>query len=509
MKKTALIIMLITIFVKISGFAREILLSFYYGASEISDAYFISITISGTVFSFIGVAISTSFIPMYSNISSQKNNTLADRFTSNVLNLILLLCLILVIIAVSFTDPLVRLFASGFKGETFELAVLFTRVAVLGIFFSGIMFLFNSYLQIKNNFVIPALMAIPQNIIIVLSIILSSKSNVIYLAIGTTLAVVIQVFLTIPFVKRRNFRYNFILDFRDGNIKKMIFLSLPIILGVSINEINVLVDRTIASQVAIGGVSALNYANRLILFIQGIFVMSIVTVMYPMISKMSSEGNLEGLKKSVSESINSVNLLVVPITVGFLMFSNQIISILFGRGAFNEEAIVLTSSALFFYSIGIVGIGLREVLSRVFYSLQDTKTPMINAAISLFINIILNLILSKYLGIGGLALATSVSAIIGVLLLFRSLKIKVVDIRLKGIGTTFIKVVIASVIMGIISKSIYANLLINHGLTVSLFSSVLVAIITYFVLIYFMKIDVFYTLIDSLKRKIFKRGNIS
>src|SRR5699024_3854161 len=173
-----------------------------------------------------------------------------------------------------------------------------------------------------------------------------------------------------------------------------------------------LVDRTIASRVVEGGITALNYANRLNGFIQGIFVLSISTALYPMISKMAAENNMQGLKKSVAEAISGINLLVIPATVGSMVFAEPVVMLLFGRGAFDSNAISLTTAALFYYSIGMLGFGLREVLSRAFYSLQDTKTPAINAAIAVVINIVLNIVLSKFMGIGGLALATSISAIV-------------------------------------------------------------------------------------------------
>jgi len=184
----------------------------------------------------------------------------------------------------------------------------------------------------------------------------------------------------------------------------MVYIALPVIIGVSVNQINVLVDRTIASRVAEGGITALNYASRLNGFVQGIFVLSITTALYPMISKMVAESNMEGLKKSVSEAISGINLLVIPATVGSMIFAEPVVMLLFGRGKFDVEAIAMTSAALFFYSLGMLGFGLREVLSRAFYSLQDTKTPAINATIAVVMNIIPNIILSKYMGIGGLAL---------------------------------------------------------------------------------------------------------
>ena len=123
-----------------------------------------------------------------------------------------------------------------------------------------------------------------------------------------------------------------------------------------------------------------------------------------------------------------------------MIFSKEIVSLLFGKGAFPQEAISMTGNALFYYSVGMIAFGLRDILSRGFYALQDTKTPMINATVAVVLNIVLNIILSKYLGIGGLALATSISAIVGKGLLFITLRRKIGGFGLKEISKSFIKI---------------------------------------------------------------------
>jgi len=176
------------------------------------------------------------------------------------------------------------------------------------------------------------------------------------------------------------------------------------------------------------------------------------TAMYPMMSKMAAEHNMIGFKKSLKEVVSSIIVLVMPVTIGAMIFADPVVKLLFGRGAFNSEATSMTSYALLFYSVGMIGFGLREVLSRAFYSMQDTRTPMINASIGVGLNIILNLILSKYLGIGGLALATSIAAIFTTGLMFISLRKKIGPFGMKRISISFLKILFASLVMGLIAK---------------------------------------------------------
>ena len=240
-----------------------------------------------------------------------------------------------------------------------------------------------------------------------------------------------QLVLCIPFLRKTGYTHRRFLDFRDRDMKEMIFIALPVIVGTAVNEINVLVNRTLASGIAEGGISALNYANRLNGFVQGLFVVSVTTVLYPMISRMAAEGNMKSLKAYLAEAISMVNLFVIPATAGAMVFAREIVTLLFGRGAFTVEAVNMTASSLFYYSLGMVAFGLRDVLTRAFYALQDTRTPMINATIAVVINIVLNIVMSRFLGIGGLALATSISGIISALLMFVTLRKKIGPFGLK------------------------------------------------------------------------------
>jgi putative peptidoglycan lipid II flippase len=490
--------MFLTIITKILSFAREVVLSYFYGASAISDAYLISMTIPGIIFSLVGVAINRTYIPIFSNIIKNQNEKEGNIFTNNIINFFIIFCTAMFLIGFLFAEQIVKLFASGFEGESLFLAVNFTKITLFGIYFTTISHILISYLQIKNKFIVPALISVPFNIIIILSIIFSTK-NLYLLAVGVVIAIFSQLLVLLFTSFKNGFKYNFLFKPKDENFKKLIYLSLPIILGSSITQINVLVDRTIASRIVVGGISALNYATRLNNFVLGIFVLSITTVMYPSISKMAAENKFKEFKISLVEVIGIINLLLVPITIGSMIFATPIVQLLFGRGAFSDKAIYLTSQGLIFFSVGMVGFGIKDVLTRALYSLQDTKTPMIIASIAITINIILNIILSNFLGIGGLALATSISAIISTILLFICLRRKIGPFGIKRLVISFVKMLIASLIMGIASKMLYNFLLLHFNGNVSLFLAILFGAFLYFLIILFTKVDEFHIVIQGIK----------
>jgi len=501
MKKTAVIIMFITIFSKIFGFLRDIVLSYFYGASSISDVYLVALAVPTLIFSFIGTGIATGYIPMFSKIVQGEGAEEGNKYTNNLINTILAICTVLIILGLMFTSQIVKVFASGFTGETLRLAVKFTRISLIGMYFSGIMYVFTGYLQIKGSYYIPALIGFPLNFFTILSIYLSYKTDIMVLAVGSVIAIAFQLILLVPFVYKKGYKYRFIFNIRNEYIIKMAYIALPVIIGVSVDQINTIVDKTIASGIAVGGISALNYASKLNWFIQGLFVTSLSTVMYPIISKMAAERDMVGLKKSVAEAVSSVSLLIIPAAFGFMIFAEPITTLLFGRGAFDAAAIEMTSTALFFYSIGMIGVGLREIISKAFYSLQDTKTPMINATIAMFLNIILNLILSRYMGIGGLALATSISALFCTGLLIISFRKKVGPLGLKSLSITALKILFASSIMSILAKTVFTYLTLKLSEESSLLLGIGIGVVIYFIGIYFMRIKEVEDFIDTIRRR--------
>lgn len=500
MKKAALLVMIITVISKIVGFVREIVLSYVFGASAITDAYLISQTIPLTIFSFISTGIATGFIPIYSKIQQNDGKHYADKFTSNLSNSLLLLATIIVAFVLAFTQPVVKMFASGFSGETLELAVSFTRITVFGVYFTAVLYIFSGYLRVYEHYLAPALIGFPMNLIVICSLFIGAKTNVFVIAFGSLLAIASQLVVLIPFLRRTSYQHQIVVNVKDKYLKEMFLIALPVIIGTSVNEINVLVDRTLASRIAVGGISALNYARRLNGFVQGIVVVSLTSVMFPIISKMAAAENIKGLKQTVNEAMASMSLLIIPATIGAMVFAEEIVALLFGRGAFTAEAITMTGNALFYYSIGMIAFGLRDVLSRAFYALQDSKTPMINATIGVVLNIALNIILSRYMGIGGLALATSISAIVAVVLLFTSLRRKIGGLGLSNLVKSFTKIGLASVIMGVIARGGYNFLTQILGQNLALVIIMGMAVLIYGILVYFMRIPEVDKVIAAVKR---------
>lgn len=489
MEKTVIALMVVIVVTKVLGFSRDIILSYFYGADGLTDAYLISMTIPSVLFSFVGMGIAASYIPIFTKINEHQGILDAKRFTSNLTNIVLLLSTVPVMAMLIFPVQIVKVFASGFEGETLKIAVDFTRISAFSIYFTALVYVFNGYLEVNKRFLATMLSGLPLNLLIILFIFLSYEVNLYLLSIGSVIAVVVQFLFLIPAIRKSGYKHKFIVAPRERNVRKMLLLAVPVIIGVSADQINVLVDRTLASQIAEGGISALTYSHRIVFFIQTIFVTAIVTVMFPKISELAVRKNMGQLKDVVRKTVTTVALLVIPATVGLMIFSEQVTEALFGRGAFEDEAITMTSGALFFYSVGMLGFGLREVLAKVFYSLEDSKTPMISACGAMLLNVALNIVLSRFMGINGLALATSIATLASTGVLYISLVRKIGSLNSKKILLDISKSIFAACMMGVAAISVFHYLSSSNTETFALAGGICVGILVYGILLWLLQLS--------------------
>ena len=510
-KTTALVLMLIILTSKITGFFRDIVLAQTFGADEITDAYLTALNIPVVLFDGISAALGTTFIPIYFKIKSSKGQEEVNKFTSNILNIVILISLVFVLLGVIFAPYIVKIFAVGFKGDVFDLTVNYSKILIFSMVFIAINGLVSSYLVASGNVYISGAITIPFNIFVIIAIIFASVTESYVMVYGTLIAYIAQLLFQLPLLIKKGYKHRLTVNLRDENIRQILFLVIPVFIGSYINQINAVVNRTLASTLDSGSITALNYANKLNMFAVGVIAVAISTIMYPILSKLASEGNKKLFKINISKSINMIVIIMLPIMVVMTTFSKEIVKVLFEEGSFNSHDTYLTSTALFFYSIGILSYGLKELLAKSFYSLQDTKTPVRNATISVVINIVFSIILVNIMGIGGLALASSISATVTTMLLLISLRKKIGKIGFSYILKTFIKGAIASIVMYIIMRIAY-NYIFIYGSRFALesrkfiafncFISVILGMSTYLIVVLALKVKEVKEIFDAILFKL-------
>ena len=510
-KTTALVLMLIILTSKITGFFRDIVLAQTFGAGEITDAYLTALNIPVVLFDGISAALGTTFIPIYFKIKSSKGQEEVNKFTSNILNIVILVSLVFVLLGVIFAPYIVKIFAVGFKGDVFDLTVNYSKILIFSMVFIAINGLVSSYLVASGNVYISGAITIPFNIFVIIAIIFASVTESYVMVYGTLIAYIAQLLFQLPLLIKKGYKHRLTVNLRDENIRQILFLVIPVFIGSYINQINAVVNRTLASTLDSGSITALNYANKLNMFAVGVIAVAISTIMYPILSKLASEGNKKLFKINISKSINMIVIIMLPIMVVMTTFSKEIVKVLFEEGSFNSHDTYLTSTALFFYSIGILAYGLKELLAKSFYSLQDTKTPVRNATISVVINIVFSIILVNIMGIGGLALASSISDTVTTMLLLISLRKKIGKIGFSYILKTFIKGAIASIVMYIIMRIAYNSIFIYGSrfdlesrkfIAFDCFISVILGMSTYLIVVLALKVKEVKEIFDAILFKL-------
>ncbi|MGO1580951.1 MAG: murein biosynthesis integral membrane protein MurJ [Peptoniphilaceae bacterium] len=500
--KTSYILMIVTIISKVFGLAREKALAHFFGTSMIADVFLIAFQIPMTFTNVISGATANGYIPIYNEIEEKKSKNEADKFTANLSNIIFVITFLISIVGLIFAKPLVGLMAIGFEAEKFELAVFMTRVSMLSLCATSVFSIFKAYLQIKRKFIVSVCHAIIMNIIIIIAMAISYKLGSFYLAWGILIGFVFQYIIFIPYIRKSGYRHIFKFDLKDEELRKLFKIILPVLISTSVIELNFIISKSLSSGLFTGAISSLNYAYKLQSFVTGIVITSIITAVYPQMSKLGAMGDLEGLKKETSDSIITMALLVIPASIGLYIFSEPIVRLLFVGGEFSKNDAFITASVLSFYSFGIIGIGFREIISRAFYAILDAKTPVINSVIMVGLNIILSFLLVGPMGIKGLALATSISFIIGALLMIFSLRKKLNGLFSQKSFKELSKIIISSLLMGIISKLVYNILLNRLGSTSSLIAGILIAGIIYLFMLIILKVDEVYEIIGKFKNKI-------
>jgi len=427
MNKTAKAISLVTVLILISkpfAFIREMIIAAYYGATSHTDAYNMAIIIIGLSTAFVTAGITTVIIPIYNHKRIGESKEVADLFANNILWITSLFCLILSIIGIIFAPVLVYIFAPNFNQETAELTIRIVRIMFIFTVAMNITCYMTSMAQIYNKFAIIVITGYPFTVLAVFfTVFFAERIGIYAMVIAYVLHLTLQSVLLI--VSLRNvFRLKPHINFINGDFKEVIKLSLPLYLSIAVGEINAIINKTLASGLPEGSISAMTYADRLNGLPIGVISASVLTVVYPLLSKYAAEKDLPSLKALTLKAVTLLTMTLLPIIAVSVYYARDITKIVFERGAFTAENTELTAYIFIFTAFTMIFISGASVFSNAFYGMKDTKTPQITAIIMVSFNITLSLILVQYMQAAGLALASSIAYFIYFISMFLFFKKK-------------------------------------------------------------------------------------
>ena len=485
--KSTFIIMIVSLISRALGFIRDMLIAKNFGAGMYTDAYNIAVSVPEIIFTLVGLAISTAFLPMLSKVKAKKGQKEMYSFANNVINILFIVSLLFFIITSIFSKEIVYIF--GFSEETSLLAIKLLKITLLNLLFLSVNACFTSLLQVNEDFIIPSILGLFFNLPMILYLLLFRNYDIVGLTIANVIGNFFRVAVQVPSLLKHGYTYKFLINFKDERLKEIIILIIPVIIGAGANSLNMVVDKYIASYLEVGSVSALDYAQKLIFFINTIITTSVTSVVYPLMANMRHSDDNNGFINILKKSILYLAILLIPITVGVIIFGNDIVKVVYARGKFTEHAVYITTLALLGYGFGIFFTGIRDILNSTLFSMGKTKITTINGIIGVIINIIFSIILSKYIGIMGIALASVIAMVVTSILLFISIikleKGFIIKDIIKKIGIIRIN----SIIMGVIIVIIVIYLRSKLNSIVLLLLGTIIGSIIYFILCYLFKIE--------------------
>ncbi len=442
-----------TMLSRVMGMVRDMVVSRLFGAGLATDAFFAAFQIPNMLRRFFAEgALTAAFVPTFSSTLARQGEEKARELANICFTLLTIVMACITLAGIIFSPVIVGLMFPGFRAEPgkLELAILLNRLMFPYIFFISLVALCMGVLNTLRHFFTPAISTVFLNISMILAALCLRgffDAPITALAVGVLIGGCIQLIMQLPVLWRKGFPLRPDFNFSSPEVRTIALLMLPSVFGVGVYYLNITVSAILASLLPQGSVSYLYYAQRLFEFPQGIFTASVAQAVLPSMSRQAAEGNMAGMKDSLSFGVRLMLFITIPAMAGLIVCSTPIFSLIFMGGAFSYATVVNSASALMYYSVGLSFVALTRVLAPVFYALKDTKTPVYTALIAFIINLCLSLALMGPLKHGGLALATTLSAFCNMLMLLWLLRRKIGSFGGTSIMLTALKSSAASIPM--------------------------------------------------------------
>jgi putative peptidoglycan lipid II flippase len=443
---------LFTIISRLLGYLRDILIAMFLGAGPLADAFFVAFRIPNTFRRlFSEGTFNAAFVPSYSSILGNKKKS--QKFANNIFTLLIIGLFFLVLVIEIMMPIFVFLIAPGFEGDyqKMELAVTLTRITFPFLMFISLASFFSAILNSHNKFAIASAAPIILNILLIGVLIFGKILNdqlVYYLSYAVTISGILQLIFLYFFVKKY-FSPKLNLSFKIDNKVKLFFKKLlPSIFSSGVTQVNILVGTIIASFQA-SAVSYLYYADRIYQINLAIAGIAIGTVILPQLSKYVQSNKKEKINLIQNKALELSLFLSIPAALALLIASEEIISSLFGYGSFNELSVINSAKALFYFAIGLPAFSLIKVFSAFFFARHNTKVPFYISLTSVLLNVFISVVFFKEVGFIIIPIATTISSWFNAILLFIFLKTKNLFSFNLVFLNRFIKILLASVLMGI------------------------------------------------------------
>lgn len=453
--KAAGLMSVATFISRILGYAKDMILAVFFGATGLSDTFFVAFRIPNLLRElFAEGSMSSAVIPVLTEHQTKYGDEEAKRLVRIIFTSITIFVGLICVLGIIFAPAIVTAIAPGFLNmpDKFSLTVLLTRLMFPFLLFISFAAIVMGALNTRRIFFIPAVAPAMLNITIIAAVLLLApgmEQPIIAVAIGVAIGGFVQFAFQLPSFFKNGYSLTPQYDFRHPGLKKISILILPATMGMAVAQINIFISTILASYLAEGSITYLYYSMRLIQFPIGIFGVAMGMAVLPTLSEHAVKGDFDSLRSDFSFALRLLFFMTIPAMAGLIALREPIVNMLFQRGKFDYAATIGTSQALLFYSLGIWAMVGVRIVTVSFYSMQDTRTPVKVAVIALLTNIILSLIFLGPLKHSGLALANAIASSVNFTALFFMLRKKLGRVEGRKIAASFIKISTASAVTGL------------------------------------------------------------
>jgi putative peptidoglycan lipid II flippase len=445
-------IMIVTLVAsRVLGWLRLSVIGAHFGETPELDAFWAAFKIPDAIFGLVVAgALASAFIPVFTSYLAREREDEAWHVASSVMNAVLLLLIGFSIVMWIAAPYVVPTFVAPFHDpQQIALTVDLTRIMLLSPIFMGLSSLTTGILNSYRQFLSSATAPLVYNLVIILFTQFGYPFLGIHaVAIGVVVGALVMWLVQLPELTFRRTRYSFSLDLSHSGVRDVLRLAGPRTLALGAVQIVFFVDTYLAVGMPEGSLTALVYANQLLLLPLGVFSIAISAAVFPTLSHYASLGQVGRMRDTVQQAIRWILFLTLPTAIVMIVLRRPIVNLLFQYGSFGPEARELTQAAFLFYSLGLAGHALVQILARVYFASRDTQTPLALTLISIGLNVVLSVTLAPFLLINGLALANSIATLVEAALLFILLASRA-RLRLVGLGVSTLKQVSASLLMGV------------------------------------------------------------
>jgi len=476
---------------RILGLIRDQVMAFFFGASYLNDAFNVAYNIPNLLRRLFGEgALSAAFVPIYNEQGIKHGQKAQLSFALNMLSLLTFALSVLTMLGIAFAPLIVKALYPGLAPETSLIAIKLSRIVFPYLFFIGLSSTMIAILNSHDLFFMTGLSSALLNIGMIASMVLPyltwgyrGENLIIWSAWGVFVGGVLQTVVNLPYLRRLGYRFRFNLGIKSAEIKAMWSRFLPSMIGIGIREINLVADTLMASFLPIGSITALGFGNRLMQLPLGVFAISAGTAILPIYSRNIAEKKYADISQNLHFTSVSLSCVILPVTLIISVLGRDFVHILFEHGSFDSKAALMTTQALVLYSLGLIFYSLNQTITPLFYANKDTKTPVKIAAYMVSVNIILNLVLMQFLQHRGLALSTSITAVVNYLILIKLLSHKIPEI---SFGDTFINIGKAALICFVLYLPFsYVNSLFSFSTKLAIIGKDILLSIAVFIIFFF------------------------